>query len=111
MFDKPEVLLLPEKSASSSIGGKLVNVGGKIGGKIIPGLKKIQSDKRVDLERRKQIDHAFLDRIGIHCLIVNSYGHTYYLNYNSATIRRLKKMKKYILKCVEFDQRLAPDSL
>ncbi|EAR98626.3 vacuolar sorting protein (macronuclear) [Tetrahymena thermophila SB210] len=112
-YDTYESMSLPEKVSGLSLGGKLANVGGKIGGKIIPfkRFKKYQNDKEVERQKRRIIDRVYMDRVGQHCIITNNTGYTYYLNHNSSQVKPLPKLKRIILKSVMFDDRQAYKTL
>ncbi|KAL4478279.1 hypothetical protein ABPG72_016591 [Tetrahymena utriculariae] len=106
-YDTYEFMSLPEKVYGLSLGGKLANVGGKIGGKIIPfkRFKKYQNDKEVERQKRRIIDRVYMDRVGQHCIIANNTGYSYYLNHSSSQIKPLAKLKRLILKSIMFDDR------
>ncbi|KAL4450357.1 hypothetical protein ABPG74_009063 [Tetrahymena malaccensis] len=112
-YDTYESMQLPEKVYGLSLGGKLANVGGKIGGKIIPfkRFKKYQNDKEVERQKRRIIDRVYMDRVGQHCIITNNTGYSYYLNHNSSQVKPLPKLKRIILKSVMFDDRQAYKTL
>lgn len=99
------MLNLPKKVSSSL--GKLATVGEKIGGKIIPfkRFKQFQKDKKLEKEHKREVERAYMDSQGDHCLVTNNYGHTYYLGYNQTQLKYFRKMKSFIAKCITFDDR------